>query len=164
MKDSLNIGMKASLDFIVTDQKIVSALYPESEFFREMPPVFATGYMVGFMEWACMKALAPYLDEGEGSVGIHINVSHCAATPVSMKVRAYAECTDVDGKKTFWKVSAYNLLPNGQTELIGEGTHERFIINYDKFSSKVSTKVGVKNRNQTESKKESYFVINPIFK
>ena len=56
-------------------------LYPEAKAFQEMPKVFATGYMVGLMEWACIEAMAPHMEPGEGSVGTLVNVTHTAATP-----------------------------------------------------------------------------------
>ena len=63
-----------------------------------MPEVFATGYMVGLMEWTCIQLLAPHLDAGEGSLGTHIDVSHTAATPPGLRVTVDAECTGVHGR------------------------------------------------------------------
>jgi len=137
MRDTMEVGVEYTLEFLVTDEKTVPELYPESEQFSRMPRVFATGYMVGFMEWACMEAMAPHLEEGEHSVGIHINVSHTAATPVGMKVLAAVKCTAVDGKKTSWEIEAYD-----EKDLIGKGTHDRFTINVEKFSQKIASKFG----------------------
>jgi fluoroacetyl-CoA thioesterase len=137
MKDTIKEGVSYSLEFTVTEGKTVPALYPESAQFAGMPKVFATGYMVGFMEWACMEALAPHLDEGEHSVGVHINVSHTAATPVGMKVRAEVRCTGVDGQKTSWYIEAYD-----EKDLIGKGTHDRFTINIERFNQKLAKKQG----------------------
>ena len=58
-----------------------------------MPTVFATGFMVGLMEWTCLKVLAPHLEDGEGSLGVHIDVSHIAATVPGQTVTVDAECT-----------------------------------------------------------------------
>jgi len=135
MKDSIKSGFEHEIEFTVNENKTVPRLYPESELFRTMPEVFATGFMVGFMEWACMDALAPHLDEGEHSVGVHINVSHCAATPVGMKVRAKVRCIAVEGQKTSWEVEAYD-----EKELIGKGTHDRFTINVERFNQRVAKK------------------------
>lgn len=135
MKTTIQTGTTAEIELIVTESKTVPSLYPESELFKPMPKVFATGFMVGFLEWACMEALAPHLDEGEQSVGITVNVTHCAATPVGMKVRAKAVCTGVDGQKTSWEVEAWD-----EKELIGKGTHERFTISTDRFNIKMAKK------------------------
>ncbi|TCK61916.1 thioesterase family protein [Seleniivibrio woodruffii] len=135
MKDSIKAELEHEIEFTVNENKTVPKLYPESELFRTMPEVFATGFMVGFMEWACMDALAPHLDEGEHSVGVHVNVSHCAATPVGMKVRAKVRCTAVDGQKTSWYVEAYD-----EKELIGKGSHDRFTINVERFNQRVAKK------------------------
>lgn len=135
MKDSIKAGLEHEIEFTVNENKTVPKLYPESELFRTMPEVFATGFMVGFMEWACMDALAPHLDEGEHSVGVHVNVSHCAATPAGMKVRAKVRCTAVDGQKTSWYVEAYD-----EKELIGKGSHDRFTINVERFNQRVAKK------------------------
>ena len=80
MKDTLQPGATAQFAFRIPAEKTVPHLYPEAAEFREMPTVFATGFMVGLMEWTCLKVLAPHLEEGEGSLGVHIDVSHLAAT------------------------------------------------------------------------------------
>ena len=80
MKDTLQPGAKAKFAYRVPADKTVPHLYPEALEFAMMPTVFATGFMVGLMEWTCMKVLEPHLDPGEGSLGVQINVSHVAAT------------------------------------------------------------------------------------
>lgn len=137
MKSTMTAGLTGELSILVTDEKTVPALYPESGIFQKMPKVFATGYMVGFMEWACMKTMAPHLDEGEQSVGTHINVSHCAATPVGMTVTVKVKCIEVDGMKTVWEIEAYD-----DKDLIGKGTHERFTVNSEKFNQRLEKKAG----------------------
>ena len=90
MKETLQPGIKYVHKFIVPASKTVPALYPESAEFMVMPEVFATGFLVGFLEWACIKAINPHLDwPEEQTVGIHINVSHEAATPPGLEVTAY---------------------------------------------------------------------------
>ncbi len=103
--------------------------------FRDMPPVFATAFMVGFIEWACVEALRPYLDSGEHSVGTHIDVSHAAATPVGMRVTATVQLIAVDGRKLRFKVSARD-----EFDLIGEGYHDRVVIDQARFMQRVSRK------------------------
>jgi fluoroacetyl-CoA thioesterase len=143
MKNSLKVGIKYQHKFIIPKSKTVPNLYPESEEFKIMPEVFATGYLVGFLEWACILALKPHLDwPEEQSVGIHINVSHEAATPVGHEVIANVELIKMDGKKLTFNVEARD-----KVDLISKGTHERFIINKEKFDSKIKEKKIIKNLN-----------------
>ncbi len=135
MKSTLTAGLEHTLRFRVTREKTVPFVYPESDLFREMPDVFATAFMVGFMEWACMEALRPYLDEGERTLGTMINVTHQAATPPGMEVTAHVRCIEVDGKRTVWEIEARD-----EVDLIGKGTHERFVGDMEKFSGRVATK------------------------
>lgn len=136
MKDSLKVGIKYQHKFTVPKSKTVPNLYPESEEFKIMPEVFATGYLVGFLEWACILAIKPHLDwPKEQSVGTHINVSHEAATPVGHEVTASVELIKIEGKKLTFNVDARDL-----KDIISKGTHERFVINKEKFELKVNEK------------------------
>ena len=135
MKDTLQAGLEHTFSFQVTREKTVPFVYPESDLFREMPEVFATAFMVGFMEWACMEALRPYLEEGERTLGTMINITHQAATPPGMTVTARVKCLEVDGKRTLWEIEARD-----EVEIIGKGTHERFTVNNEKFSARVAAK------------------------
>lgn len=94
--------------------------------------VFATPMMIGIMENASMNCVQEALEEGQGTVGIHLDVKHLAATPMGMEVRAVAELIEIDGKKLRFKVEAFD-----EDKKIGEGTHDRFIINVEKFMSKL---------------------------
>jgi len=91
--------------------------------------------MVGFIEWACMEALAPHLDPGEGTVGTMIDVTHEAATPPGMTVSARVRCTAVEGRKISWEVEARD-----EMEVIGRGHHERFVIDLEKFTKRLEAK------------------------
>ncbi|MCM0080682.1 thioesterase family protein [Geomonas sp. Red32] len=133
----LPAGLKHTLNYRVPRERTVPFLYPESPFFAVMPEVFATGYLVGFMEWACMEALAPYLEEGERTVGTMINVTHEAATPAGMEVSATVRLVEVEGKRTVWEIEARD-----EVDVIARGRHERFAIDYDKFTRKVAAKKG----------------------
>lgn len=135
MKEGLNVGLENTLKFKVTQEKTVPHLYPESAYFCDMPEVFATGFMVGFMEWACMEAIKPYLEDNERTVGTMINVTHEAATPVGMEVTATVRCIEVEGKKTLWEIEARD-----EVDVIGRGTHGRFVINFDKFGERLKEK------------------------
>ncbi len=86
MKSSLKAGLKHRFSYTVPTNKTVPQLYPESPELAGMPEVFATGFMVGLMEWACIEAMAPHMEPGEGSVGTLVNVTHTAATPPGMTV------------------------------------------------------------------------------
>jgi fluoroacetyl-CoA thioesterase len=135
MKDTLKVGDSHTHRFTVTEAKTVPNLYPESPDFSSMPRVFATGYMVGLMEWACIEALKPHLDEGEGSLGVGIDVTHVAATPPGMEVTVEVECLAIEGRRLRWRVRARD-----QAELIGEGTHDRAVVVWERFNRKVAEK------------------------
>ncbi|MBI3668270.1 MAG: thioesterase family protein [Acidobacteria bacterium] len=136
MKETLRPGIEHELRFRVPLTKTVPALYPESPEFRAMPEVFATGFMVGLLEWACIQALNPHLDwPVEQSVGTHINVSHSAATPPGFEVSAKVKLVEVDGRRLIFQVEAHD-----GAEVISKGTHERFIINAEKFAAKMREK------------------------
>jgi fluoroacetyl-CoA thioesterase len=136
MKPTLTVGMTYEHTFKVPLSKTVPALYPESEDFLSMPEVFATGFLVGFLEWACIKAINPHLDSPqEQSVGTHINISHEAATPAGLNVTAKVELTKIDGRRLTFKVEAHD-----GVDLISQGTHERFVIDREKFDAKLLIK------------------------
>jgi len=97
--------------------------------------VFATPMMVAIIEKAAMNSVEPYLEKGQSTVGTLVNVTHCAATPVGMKVKAESELIDIDKRRLIFKVKA-----SDESGLIGEGTHERFIIDKEKFQAKTDSK------------------------
>jgi fluoroacetyl-CoA thioesterase len=105
--------------------------------FEDMPPVFATAFMVGFIEAACIEALRPYLNDSERTVGTHIDVSHTAATPVGLTVTAEVELVAVEGRKLRFKVACRD---DGGP--IGEGFHERAVIDVARFMARVAAKAG----------------------
>ena len=126
----MNSGLK------VSENKTVPYLYPESAEFQEMPEVFATGFMVGLLGWACIRAINPYLNwPNEQTVGTHIDVSHIAATPPGFEVIARAKLVAVDGRRLFFEIEAHD-----GVDLISKGKHERHIINKDTFDSKMREK------------------------
>ncbi len=100
-----------------------------------MPEVFATGFLVGLLEWACLLAIKPHLDPEELTLGTHIDVSHEAATPPGLEVTATVELVEVEGKKLTFKVEAHD-----GVDVIAQGRHERVIVNRAKFDAKVATK------------------------
>jgi fluoroacetyl-CoA thioesterase len=135
MKSTLEPGARTTFSFTVPLEKTVPHLYPEAPEFRAMPSVFATGFMVGLMEWTCLKVLEPHLDDGEGSLGIHIDVSHGAATVPGQVVTVEAECTAVNGRRVTFRVIAHD-----GVETIGEGRHERMVVPWNRFVARVNEK------------------------
>lgn len=97
--------------------------------------VFATPMMIALMEKTCADSVAPLLPEGQSTVGTHINVSHCSATPVGLDVWCDSELIEVDRRRLLFTVKAYD--PCG---LIGEGQHERFIVDNAKFQANTENK------------------------
>jgi fluoroacetyl-CoA thioesterase len=142
MKDSLKPGLEYELVYRVPESKTVPHLYPEAPEFQVMPRVFATGFMVGLMEWACLLAILPHLDwPTEQTVGTHVNLSHSAATPPGLEVHAKVKLVQVDGRRLVFEIEA-----NDGVDTICKGTHERFIINAPKFVEKVKAKVQAAQR------------------
>ena len=136
MKDTLQPGITYEHRFKLNDSKMVPALYPEAPEFQLMPSVFATGFMVGFLEWACLNAVIPHIDwPQEQTVGTHVNVSHLAATPAGQEVIARVRLTEVDGRRLTFEVEGYD-----EQELISRGTHERFVIDRERFDAAVLAK------------------------
>jgi fluoroacetyl-CoA thioesterase len=127
--------LTCSFSYTVPENKTVPFTYPESPEIASMPKVFATGFMIVLMEWTCIQLMAPHLDEGEGSVGIHVDVSHTAATPPGMSVTVEAECVEVSGRKLSFRVRAHDGI-----DMIGEGLHQRAVVSWDKFNARVAEK------------------------
>ena len=135
MKPTLKPGLIHRFFYKVPVAKTVPHLYDESPELAAMPEVFATGFMVGLMEWTCVQLLAPHLDTGEGSLGVHIDVSHKAATPVGFTITVEAECVEVKGPRAKFAIKAHDGIDE-----IGFGIHERFIVTWDRFNKSVAAK------------------------
>ena len=99
--------------------------------------VLATPVMINLIEAAALAAIENSLPEEHQSLGTHLDLTHVAATPVGMRVRATAEVVRVDGRTVYLKVSAHD-----ERELIGEGTHERVVVNVARFDARVQRKMG----------------------
>jgi fluoroacetyl-CoA thioesterase len=95
--------------------------------------VFSTPAMIALMEGTSLKVVEKYLENGEGTVGTEVNVRHLKSTPVGMEVTCTSVLINVDDRRLTFSVEAFN-----ETEKIGEGTHERFIIDNDRFREKNS--------------------------
>lgn len=127
----LKTGIKGRIELTVTKDKCAGAVGS-----GELD-VFATPAMIALIEETCWKSVAPYLEPGEGTVGTALNVRHVAATPVGLKVTCETELTLLDRRRLVFDVRVFD--PFG---LVGEGTHERFVIQYEKFMKKVDEKRG----------------------
>ncbi len=136
MKSTLQPGLTFQFEFKVPPTKTVPHLYPESDMFRQMPEVLATGYLVGLMEWACLEAIRPHLDwPREQSLGTMVNVTHLAATPPGLTITIEVRLDKVEGRTLGFTLTAHD-----GVDKISEGTHERFVIDAAKFNAKVAEK------------------------
>lgn len=136
MKDTLKPGITHRFEFRIPDTKTVPNLYPESDMFREMPEVLATGYLVGLMEWAALETIHPHLDwPREQSVGTMVNFTHLAATPPGLTVTIDVRVDKVEGRKISFSLSAHD-----GVDKISEGTHERHVIDAARFNEKIGAK------------------------
>lgn len=97
--------------------------------------VYATPAMVGLMENACLSAVDSHLPDGFATVGTLLNLRHLAATPLGLQVRAQAKLTEIQGKKLTFQVTAFD-----EKQKIGEGIHERYIIDVNSFLEKANSK------------------------
>ncbi len=135
MKPTLKPGLAHRFAYKVPEDKTVPYTYPEAPEIAAMPKVFATGFMIVLMEWTCTQLLASHLDAGEGSLGVHVDVSHLAATLPGMTVTVDVEVTEIVGNRVGFTVKAHDGI-----DLIGEGRHERFVVAWDKFNARVAAK------------------------
>ena len=125
----MEIGIKNVVKLKVDDTNTAAALGSGTL------AVFATPAMVALIEETAWKSVEPYLADGQGSVGTKIDVSHVAPTPLGMTVKCETELIEVDGRRLKFKADVYD-----EMGIIGTGTHERFIINAEKFQAKADSK------------------------
>ena len=126
---SISIGLRGEASAIVTEQNTAAAAGSGSL------QVFGTPFLIALMEEAACQAIHPFLDPGQTSVGTRLEVSHDAATPVGMAVRAEAEVTAVDGRRITFRVQAFDACGP-----IGQGLHERCIIREESFLQRTYAK------------------------
>ena len=124
--DTLRIGMKDTLEWEVTEQYTTT----RGEF-----KVFSTPSMCLLAEMAAGKVAEPHLKPGQGQVGLTVNIRHMAPTPIGRKVRADATLTAIDRRKLTFDVKIYD-----DVEQVGEVTHERFVIDVDKYTDRLRKK------------------------
>lgn len=129
MTEELKTGIKGQKS-VVVDETNTARTFHSGEL-----DVFATPAMIALMEDTALESVKDYLEEGQGTVGTLVNVTHVAATPLGAVVRCESELVEIDRKRLVFKVSAYD-----DGGLIGSGMHERFIINVEKFMEKANRK------------------------
>ena len=125
----LSLGLKGHAETLVTEQSTAAAMG------SGLLPVFATPAMLALMENAAAGSVQPFLAEGQGTVGTRLEVSHLAATPIGIAVRAESELTLIDRRRLRFSVRAW-----AGEELIGVGEHERFVIDNERFLEKALAK------------------------
>ena len=126
---SVTVGLKGRAEALVTQANTAEAACSGAL------PVFGTPFLCALMEEAAWKSIAPHLEPGQSTVGTRLDISHDAATPVGMKVWAESEVTQVDGRRIELKVAAYD-----EKGPIGQGTHQRFIVQDEKFLARAAAK------------------------
>ena len=127
---SIEIGLKGRAEETVRQENTAQAACSGAL------PVYGTPFMCALMEKAAWTSIAPFLADGESTVGTKMEISHLSASPIGMKVWAESEVTQVDGRRIELKVAAYD-----EKGLIGEGTHQRFIVANERFLAKAARKL-----------------------
>ena len=135
MKTTLAPGLAHEATLCVTDALTVPHVSDAIAPFADMPPVFATAFMVAHVEATCIACLRGHLDAGEHSVGTHVDLSHTAATPVGLDVTAHVQLTEVEGRMLTFAVEVRD-----EAGPIGAGTHRRAVIDVERFMTKVQTR------------------------
>lgn len=135
MKPTLQPGARATWSIVVPEDKTVPHLFANAPDLQSMPAVFATAFMIGLIEWTCMKVIEPHLDEGEGSLGIHVDVNHTAATLPGQTVTVEAACIKVEGRRITFRIVAHDGI-----DKISEGMHQRMVVPWSRFKAQVNGK------------------------
>jgi fluoroacetyl-CoA thioesterase len=134
-KPTLVSGLTFEATIVVTDALTVPNVSDAIEPFADMPPVFATAFMVAHVEATCIACIQAHLGEGEHSVGTNVSLSHTAATPVGMQVTATVRLTEVEGR-----ILTFSVEVRDDAGSIGSGEHKRVIIDVRRFLEKVEAK------------------------
>ena len=129
LHEMIQTGIKGHQETVVTEEMLASNVG------SGLVKVYATAMMIALIENAAVYSVEQYLEPGQGTVGTLVNVTHCSATPLGMKVHADTELVEVDRRRLVFKVAAYD-----ERGLIGEGMHERFIIDNARFQAKADSK------------------------
>jgi fluoroacetyl-CoA thioesterase len=116
----------------------VPSLFPEAPEFQQMPRVFASGYLIGLVEWTCIQAVNPHLDwPAEQTVGTRFDLRHSAPTPPGSPVTVEVELSEVDKRRLVFRVAARD-----DAGTVCEGTHERFVVDADRFNAALAKRQG----------------------
>jgi fluoroacetyl-CoA thioesterase len=136
MKETLRAGLEGIYRYRVPESKTVPRIYDEAADFQLMPEVLATGYLVALAEWACIELIKPHLDwPREQSLGTRVDLSHTAATPPGLTVEIRTRLVAVEGRKLVFDIAAHD-----GVDPISAGTHERRVIDAERFARKVGDK------------------------
>lgn len=135
MKATLQAGLASRHIYVVPVSRTVPYLFPEAPEIATMPAVFASPSMIALMEWACVRLLNTHLDEGEGSLGVHVNVGHLAATLPGQTVTVDVAIAKVEGPKITFDVAAHDGL-----DKIGDGQHVRMVVPWSRFQERLDRK------------------------
>lgn len=135
MRPSLRPGLKATLAYEVPPWRTVPRLLPESAEFAVLPDVLATGYLVGIVEWTCMRAVNEHLDDGEQTLGVHVSLSHEAPTLPGEVLTVTAELTSMEGRQLTFAITA-----SDDAATVCQGTHRRAVIDRARFESRLKSR------------------------
>lgn len=139
MRETLSPGITHEFSFSIPESKTVPFLYPEADEFQMMPNVLATGFLVGLVEWTCIQMINPHIGwPKEQTVGIGITMQHTAATPPGFTVTVKTSLISVEGNRLGIEFTAHD-----GVDLICKGTHDRFIINAEKFNRRLEEKAAL---------------------
>lgn len=127
--EPLRTGIKGRQEAVVTEAMLAQNIG------SGLVKVYATAMMIALIEKAAVYSVEPFLEPGQGTVGTHVDVSHCSATPLGMRVWAETELVEIDRRRLVFRVASYD-----ERGLIGEGRHERFIIDNARFQAKTDAK------------------------
>lgn len=125
----MNLGIKGKETLLVTENNTAKAVGSGTL------DVFATPAMAALMEKTAALSVQPFLEDGEGTVGISLDIRHIAATPIGLTVTAESELVEIDRKRL-----VFSLTVTDGKDIIGTGKHERFVINCEKFMAKANSK------------------------
>ena len=126
----MEIGIKHTVKETVTAEKTASVVG------SGLLPVYATPAMIALMEKCAAECVSPYMEEGKSSVGTMLNIKHLAASPIGIEITCTATLTEIDGRRLVFSLEAAD-----EKGPIGEGTHERFVIDIDRFMTKCNAKL-----------------------
>ena len=126
----MKVGMQHTVIETVTNEKSAAQVG------SGLLPVYATPAMIALMEKCASECVAPFIEEGKSSVGTMLNVKHLAASPIGIQISCTATLTEIDGRRL-----VFSLVASDEKGPIGEGTHERFIIDVERFMAKCQSKL-----------------------